>query len=128
MRCDFRRPGSTVTATLRPGWFLTGRAWLDVDNRHVWFAHDCTTERVTTMLPWPNWHSDGLHVQPSLFCEACGFHTNLDLEPPDQDHRCKATFEHDGRWCERIIEHTGTHRAGSVEWGEYTRGNEGSDQ
>lgn len=109
------------TSYLRPGFFLTGRAWLDDDKRHVWFGHDCTTRRVVTKLPWPNWHSTGLTVEPSIVCNGCGFHSVLDLGVPDDDYRCKATWEFDGRWCERVLDHGGTHGAGMVEWGEYTR-------
>lgn len=99
--------------------FLTARAWLDNDGRHVWIAHDCTEGRVTTMLPWPNWHSTGLHVEPSIVCEACGLHVVARLEEPDTDYRCMATWEIDGRWCERMAAHPGTHRNGNVEWGTY---------
>jgi hypothetical protein len=110
---------SEGTATLRPGWWASGKAWLDADNRHVWVAHDCTTERVATMLPWPNWYSDGLHVTPSVVCDACQFHSQVDLGPPDDAYRCSATFEFDGRWCERVAGHGGAHQAGMVSWGEY---------
>lgn len=106
---------------LRPGFFMTARAWLDNDGQHVWMAHDCTTERVVTMLPWPVWHSTGLAVEPSFSCDTCGIHTHVELGVPDQGYRCMATWEHDGRWCERMADHDGTHRNANVEWGTYTR-------
>jgi hypothetical protein len=73
------------------------------------------------MLPWPTWHSTGLMVEPSVACDACGFHTTLELGEPDQSHRCMATWEIDGRWCDRMIGHPGTHQYGMVSWGTYTR-------
>lgn len=113
---------SSTETGLRPGFWLTGTAWLDNDGRHIWFAHDCTTERVATMLPWPVWHSDGHNVVPSISCEACGLHANYFFDrPPDEAYRCMATWEHDGRWCELPKDHPTAHRAGTVEWGEYVR-------
>ena len=108
-------------ATLRPGLWLTGRAWLDNDRRHVWAGHDCTTERVITMLPFPIWHSTGLHVEPSISCDACSFHAHLDLSLPDDDYRCMETWEVDGRWCELMRGHDDPHCNGMVMWAEYSR-------
>jgi len=61
---------------LKPGFFLEGRAWLDDDGKHIWFAHDCKTKRETSMLPYPTWQagSDGF-VTPSIVCNECGFHS-----------------------------------------------------
>lgn len=65
----------------RPGFWMTGRAWVDDDGQHVWFAHDCAQERVSTMLPWPTWQvlPDG-HVEPSIDCQACGLHARYTIE------------------------------------------------
>ncbi len=65
----------------RPGWWMTGRCWVDDDGQHVWFAHDCTEGRVATMLPWPTWQvlPTG-KVEPSLSCEACGLHAFYAVE------------------------------------------------
>lgn len=52
------------------GW-LTGRAWLDEDGKHVWFAHDCTTGRDTSRLPWPTWRAEGDAVAPSIDWLSC---------------------------------------------------------
>lgn len=108
-------------SVLRPGFWTTGRAWLDNDGRHVWVAHDCTTERVATMLPFPIWHSTGLAVEPSVSCDACGLHTHLGLGVPDDEYRCMETWEIDGRWCERPKDHPPNHSAGMVDWGTYVR-------
>lgn len=34
---------------------------------------------------------------------------------------CDDRWEHDGRRCEHLAGHTGTHQSGSVEWGTYVR-------
>lgn len=75
---------------LRPGYFMTARAWLDDDGEHVHLAHDCLTERVRGMQPWPTWRANGAMVEPSVSCTACGLHTHVPLtdppEPWDADH------------------------------------------
>lgn len=45
----------------------------------------------------------------------------LALLPPDlrADERCGSMWEHDGRRCESIAGHEGTHRNGTVTWGSY---------
>ena len=62
------------------------RVWLDEDGRHVWFSHDCTTERVETMLPYPLWSADPAtgDVRPSIDCRECGTHSyfNLSTDAP----------------------------------------------
>lgn len=111
------------TPTLRPGFWMTGNAWLDIDGRHIWFAHDCTSERVVTMLAWPTWHSNGIDVVPSVNCDGCGLHAHYKLDtPPDESHRCMSTFEINGAWCERMLGHDGLHMAGFFNWGSYVRG------
>lgn len=110
---------------IRPGWWMTCQAWLDGDGIHVWMAHDCspdgTPQRVVDMLPWPVWHSNGAGVEPSFSCDNCGVHTIVRLGVPDDDRRCHATFEHDGRWCERIMDHPGLHQNDMASWGTYSR-------
>lgn len=70
--------------TLRPGFFLTGNAWLDEDGTHVWSAHDCTDHREIHMLEWPTWQIDGDKVTPSYQCDGCGFHAVLWLGQPER--------------------------------------------
>lgn len=66
--------------------FLTARAWLDADGRHVWLRHDCTHVREQTMLPWPTWRADGFgRVVPSVSCDFCGLHAILVIEDPPLD-------------------------------------------
>lgn len=66
---------------LRPGRWTTAEWWPDEDGRHAWFAHDCATERVETMLPNPPWSivegPRGPEVNPSIDCKSCGMHTFL---------------------------------------------------
>lgn len=112
---------ATDPRSLAPGSWLSVRAWLDVDGTHVWVAHDCATERITAMLPFPVWHSDGQAVQPSIQCDGCGVHTHVLLGVPDDEYRCMETFQLDGRWCERMKGHGGTHHGGLIEWGTYQR-------
>jgi len=54
---------------------FSGRAWLDEDGRHIWFAHDCVDGREFTWLP-STWKADadGRYVTPSIMCSDCGFH------------------------------------------------------
>lgn len=63
-------------------WHHNYKAWLDEDGKHIWFQHECK-ERVVeiSMLPFPHWHekppdsnSFGRFVEPSIVCNACGFH------------------------------------------------------
>ena len=98
-----------------------GEAWLDNDGRHVWAAHLCNGVPVVTMLPWPAWRSTGLRIEPSVSCEACGFHSIMNLGPPIESHRCMETWEYDGRWCERMAGHSGAHRCDLAEWATYAR-------
>ncbi len=116
---------------LRPGFWLTGRGWLDNDGRHVWAAHDCTNERAATMLPFPTWHvtdggPTGRQIEPSVSCEGCGFHSFVEIGTPDDAYRCMETFEYDGSWCERMRDHDGAHQSGLIMWGTYARLPEGN--
>lgn len=63
-----------------PGSWVSVRAWLDADDRHVWAAHDCTDGREVTMLPWPTWQAlpDG-EVRPSFSCDRCGVHVSMEI-------------------------------------------------
>lgn len=67
-------------------------AWLDDDQKHVWFGHDCIsaqlggrlikTVRATNMLPYPRWHQSQTNakmVEPSIECKKCGFHAMVQL-------------------------------------------------
>lgn len=64
-----------LRSDLKPGWFMHADVWLADDGRHIWLAHDCATERIITMLPYPTWRAVGDRVEPSISCEACGLHT-----------------------------------------------------
>lgn len=59
---------------LRPGFFLTGNAWLDEDGEHVWIAHDCVDHREIHKATNLHWRAVGDHVEPSYQCVLCGFH------------------------------------------------------
>lgn len=77
-----------MAETLRPGFFLSGNAWLDDDGDHVWSAHDCTDRRDIHMLEWPTWQvADRTAVRPvvtpSYQCDDCGFHAVLWLGAPE---------------------------------------------
>lgn len=61
--------------------------WLDVDGRHVWFAHVCNGEWTEAKLVfgrpigtkrdgggWCATTTDPLTVAPSVSCDICGFH------------------------------------------------------
>lgn len=63
-----------------PGDPSTGRAWLDEDGYHVWFAHDCVNGRSVTMLPYPRWAAEWRRVMPSIDCGDCGLHTHYGIE------------------------------------------------
>lgn len=64
--------------------FLTARAWLDEDGKHVWAAHDCTNGRVTAMLPYPPWGvADDRRVEPSFHCHECDTHVFLEIGEGD---------------------------------------------
>jgi hypothetical protein len=80
-----RRIGRTVNETsgLRPGWFMTAVGWRDADGCHAWVAHDCATERVVTMLPFPTWRVLADRIDPSVQCDGCGLHTLVPLGEPE---------------------------------------------
>jgi hypothetical protein len=67
---------------LRPGWWMTLKAWLDEDGVHVWFQHDCTDGRVTNMAAHPRWEAKGGRVTPSFNCSKCGLHDFVELSDP----------------------------------------------
>jgi hypothetical protein len=80
-------PSSDLSRERRSGSlaFLTARAWLDEDGRHVWLEHDCGDERARTMLP-STWQADAEgHVSPSIDCRACGAHFFAQVEAPPED-------------------------------------------
>lgn len=64
----------------RPGDATTGRAWMDADGYHVWFAHDCVDGRSVVMLPYPKWRAEWRQVKPSVDCSACGLHAIYGIE------------------------------------------------
>lgn len=78
---EFEPPDHEARYVFRPGYWMNARCWVDDDGQHVWFAHDCTTERVATMLPWPTWQvlPTG-RVEPSIDCGACGLHARYAIE------------------------------------------------
>lgn len=64
-------------------------AWMDDDNEHFWWLHDCDSEhghwarsagfKPETMLPlggsgWTVVSKDPLTISPSILCPACGTH------------------------------------------------------
>jgi hypothetical protein len=65
------------------GSWVSGRAWLDDDGKHVWTAHIHHGEVQTVMMPWPQWRANGHIITPSVHCTDCGFHAfPFITEPP----------------------------------------------
>lgn len=62
-----------------PGSWLSARAWVDEDGRHVVVAHDCATERRVHTMRWPTWQAVNSQVDPSYDCGDCGFHSRVPI-------------------------------------------------
>ena len=69
----------------------SGKAWMDPDERHVWFEHKCVDGVKRSVLPWRHWQNINGKVSPSIVCmvRGCDFHDSpLISEPPSDwnDH------------------------------------------
>lgn len=74
---------------------LPGDAWMDEDDRHVWWQHDCVDaegKRVQKcwMLPWPHWRKgEGASptTKPSIICTVpgCNYHASPLIRTPPAD-------------------------------------------